>query len=654
MATFLRLAVLAVMGLMLVGGGPLPCATGQTQETPAEKAAKQLKLALGIKPKQAALDEIDVPAEADQATCRIESAAKSLKLPGWIVRDATGRTLRVFLDTDKDNALDQWSFYRNGMEVYRDIDTTKNNKPDQHRWMGTAGIRWGVDANEDGKIEAWKMISGDEVATEAFLAVREGDAARFAALLLTADELAGLKLGTEMAATASDRLTQASADFPSFARSQSSIKPDSKFVHFGSQRPCLIPAGPDVGAQDLIFYDRGSAVFENGDELAQLDLGTMIRVGEAWRLVELPAVADATNTVANGGLFFNLPGVGESDVAAANPAGGALSELFAKWEELDGKLKDAKAGAETEKLQRERAIVFQDLILGSQTDDDRRNWTRQMTDTVTSAFQGGVFDGGLEVLSEVSTRLKKESVTSDLDYIAWRSLSARYTRELQADEDDRSSATERFMKDLEGFIGDWPKSEFTPEALMQLALYTEVNSAGDPEAAGALYARVVKDFPDSPLASRARGAQLRLTVAGKTLPFKGKAIGGQEFDLQDPRWRGKAVVLFFWVKWSPTCGDDFKELQRLAAKYKDDLMVVGVNLDEKREDATAFLKQNPNANWPNLYEDGGLEGSPLATQLGITAPPMVVLVDKDGKGVDATLAVAELDREIQRLNRRGE
>lgn len=654
MSTFIKLTGLAVLGMILAGGGAWSHASGQTQETPEEKAAKQLKLALGIKPKQAAADEIDVPAEADQATCKIESAAKSLKVPGWIVRDPAGRTLRVFLDTDKDNALDQWSFFRNGLEVYRDIDTTKNNKPDQHRWVGTAGIRWGVDANEDGKIEAWKMISGDEAATEAFHAVREGDAARFAALLLTAEELAGLKLGAAMNATVGDKLKKAASDFPAFAKSQGAIKSDSKFVHFGSQRPCLIPAGPGGGEQDLIVYDRGAAVFENGDALAQLDLGTMIRVGEAWRLVELPAVAGGENVVANGGLFFSFPGVGEVDVAGSNPASGAMSELFAKWESLDARLKEAKAGAETEKLQRERATVFLDLILGSQTDDDRRNWTRQMTDTVTSAFQGGLFDGGLEVLSEVSTRLKKESVTSDLDYIAWRSLSARYTRELQGDEGERSSATERFMKDLEGFIGDWPTSEFAPEALMQLALYTEVNNAGDPDAAGALYARVVRDFPESPLAPRARGAQLRLTVSGKALPFKGKAIGGQEFDLQDPRWRGKAVVLFFWVTWSPTNGDDFRELQRLAAKYKDDLAVVGVNLDEKREDAAAFLKQNPNANWPNLYEEGGLESSPLATQLGITAPPMVVLVDKEGKAVDTTLAVAELDREIQRLNRRGE
>ena len=75
---------------------------------------------------------------------------------GWVVRDATGRLLRAFLDSNADNKIDLWCYYNNGVEVYRDVDGNYNSKADQYRWLGTAGIRWGIDKDEDGKIDKVK------------------------------------------------------------------------------------------------------------------------------------------------------------------------------------------------------------------------------------------------------------------------------------------------------------------------------------------------------------------------------------------------------------------------------------------------------------------------------------------------------------------
>ena len=69
-------------------------------------------------------------------------------------------------DTNGDNLVDQWSYFRDGIEVYRDIDANFNGKADQYRWLGTAGTRWGLDKNEDGKIDTWKNISAEEVTAE--------------------------------------------------------------------------------------------------------------------------------------------------------------------------------------------------------------------------------------------------------------------------------------------------------------------------------------------------------------------------------------------------------------------------------------------------------------------------------------------------------
>ena len=71
--------------------------------------------------------------------------------------------LRRFVDTNDDNVVDQWSYYKDGLEVYRDIDSTFNGKADQYRWFNTGGSRWAIDANEDGVIDSWKSISAEEV-----------------------------------------------------------------------------------------------------------------------------------------------------------------------------------------------------------------------------------------------------------------------------------------------------------------------------------------------------------------------------------------------------------------------------------------------------------------------------------------------------------
>ena len=83
-------------------------------------------------------------------------------MTGWLVLGPAGQTLRRYMDSDGDGEVDQFSYYRSGVEVYRDVDTNANNKVDQSRWLNIGGARWGVDANEDGKIDSWKRISAEE------------------------------------------------------------------------------------------------------------------------------------------------------------------------------------------------------------------------------------------------------------------------------------------------------------------------------------------------------------------------------------------------------------------------------------------------------------------------------------------------------------
>src|SRR5919204_6990193 len=99
------------------------------------------------------------PSQQEQALCTVELVTGKNGGSGWLVRDSRGRPLRRFFDTNGDKHIDVWSYYLDGVEVYREIDSTFENKgPDQYRWLNSGGMKWGLDTNRDGKIDTWKAI----------------------------------------------------------------------------------------------------------------------------------------------------------------------------------------------------------------------------------------------------------------------------------------------------------------------------------------------------------------------------------------------------------------------------------------------------------------------------------------------------------------
>ncbi len=609
--------------------------------------AEEIKKALAIKPNQADVD-YDQVADDDVKNCRIERAKDVIGIPGWIVRDAAGRQLRKFLDLNQDGQLDQWSFFKNGIEVYRDIDSNYDRKTDQYRWLGTAGTRWGKDDDQDGRIDAWQMISAEEVAAEVFYAIRQNDRNRFLRLLITPTELESLKLPSRLNDSVIAGLKKASAEFEGFVKAQKAIKSNSEFVHFGSSRPNLIAGEPKQ--PELIIYDHASAVFQTGSEFSQLSLGTLVQVGTTFRALELPGVVEPGKAVANGGVFYPVGEMGDA-TAQSRPdsANEKVMELYARTEELNKKLQGAKPSAQTESLQAQRADLLWQIIEASSNDEDRANWIRNATDAITSAYQEGLYPSGLEALGSIKTKLTSLKETSELDYLAWRELMARFSHAVEGTPKERAAATEQYLKDLESFAESFPKSEFAAESMMNLALYAEVSDGADTKTALKWYEQVERLFPEQADGKRAAGARVRLTAEGKALNFVGTQINDRKFSLNS--LQGKVVVIHYWATWCDACTAEFEEFQRLAAKYQGDLVFVGACLDDEPQTVKDYLAQNRSINWIQLYEPGGIESSPLAQQLGIPTLPWILLVDKEGKVVNANCSALELDREIQRLNK---
>jgi thioredoxin-like negative regulator of GroEL len=92
-----------------------------------------------------------------------------------------------------------------------------------------------------------------------------------------------------------------------------------------------------------------------------------------------------------------------------------------------------------------------------------------------------------------------------------------------------------------------------------------------------------------------------------------------------------------------------KLLRGLQARYqRAGLQIVGVNIDNQREQAAEFLSTNA-LPWVHLHEDGGLESSPLAKQFGVQTLPTTMLIDSKGRVVDHNIGAAELDDAIEKL-----
>ena len=159
-------------------------AWGAAGSAPAAPTAAQI---LSFSPHQPGID-CTTPAADQVKNCKV-GLIKGRKGSGWLMTDATGNSVRRFYDSNDDNKIDVWCYYKDGIEVYREVDSNFNGKPDQYRWLHTAGSRWGVDINEDGRIDSWKVISPEEVSQEILRAVATQNLARLQALVIQDSEL---------------------------------------------------------------------------------------------------------------------------------------------------------------------------------------------------------------------------------------------------------------------------------------------------------------------------------------------------------------------------------------------------------------------------------------------------------------------------------
>ncbi|AFD07464.1 TlpA family protein disulfide reductase [Solitalea canadensis] len=115
--------------------------------------------------------------------------------------------------------------------------------------------------------------------------------------------------------------------------------------------------------------------------------------------------------------------------------------------------------------------------------------------------------------------------------------------------------------------------------------------------------------------------------------FNAIDINGKPIKLSD--YKGKVVYMDVWASWCKPCVGEIPFGRTLEEKYKDrkDIIFITVSIDKKTDDWKSGLQKNNPAGTP-LYVEGAFGGL-FAKSYGINSIPRFVIIDKNGKFIDA-------------------
>ncbi len=112
----------------------------------------------------------------------------------------------------------------------------------------------------------------------------------------------------------------------------------------------------------------------------------------------------------------------------------------------------------------------------------------------------------------------------------------------------------------------------------------------------------------------------------KAAYFKLPKIDNLSDSLSLDDFKGKKLILNFWASWCEPCKEETKELNKIYEKLKDSVMVVGINIWDKREKSLEFIKAF-DIKFLNLFAP---RGNPISVNYGITGIPETIVIDENG------------------------
>jgi len=595
---------------------------------------------------------VDYDNPVDQAAidaCKVEIVKDAQdRTVGYALRDGQNKLLRRFIITNGGKFLNQWSYYQDGFEVYRESDLDGDRSLDECRWMNQGGAR--IATVRGGKIVGWKRISAEEASKMAVQALVSNDQELLDSLIATPEELAAAGLPPAVVAKVTADAAKRAERVQELLKSLSGWSEKTVWNRFDGAMPHAIPADPASGLEkDVVLYEN-AVIFagapvdsaEQQAKLSFLQVPEMIQIGEVWKFVDLPRAVDpekpvvATVSGIRSALFeTSAAGLPEHDEETES----ALRAL-ADYDRANGDLISSGDKKEAARFHFERIPLLQAVVKAVKDPEDRLGYSKQVVDSLVAAYQTGAYPQGRKAVDGL---IEKGGPLAS--YTSYRLIGADFIMANEEPGGNFVANQKKWMSDLEEFLKKFPKSDEAPEVWLQLGSSNEFNAEEDQ--AREDYAKLVESFPDSPAGKKAAGALRRLDLVGKSLAIKGAGADGQTVDTA--ALQGKTVLVVFWASWGgQAVRREVPDLMKLAGTYQDKgFQVVGVCLDNDKADLEAFQKET-NLDWPQIFEPGGIEGR-LAAEFGIISLPTMFLIDSQGKVVDRGLrSASEVERQLEK------
>jgi hypothetical protein len=274
------------------------------------QAAKAKKSAatqiLEFRPTQSGVD-YDTPTDpAAIEACKVETSSDpKRKSYTYALRDGQGKLLRRFMDTNGDGKLDQWSYYQDGFEVYRENDLDGDKSLDECRWLNAGGTR--IARVEGGQIKTWKQISAEEASKVLVQSLVTGKLPLLETVLATPEEIEEAGLSPEDAKKVTPPGAERVAQIQALRESLVGWNKDTVWNRFDCTYPHVIPADPGLGlSKEIMLYENavifaglpvGQQTAQNSGKVAFLQVPEVIRLGEVWKFVSLPRAIDPDKPV---------------------------------------------------------------------------------------------------------------------------------------------------------------------------------------------------------------------------------------------------------------------------------------------------------------------------------------------------------------------
>ncbi len=422
--------------------------------------------------------EYDSPSDASAiAACKVETVMSGKKHVGYALRDGQGKLLRRFVDINGNGVLDQWSYYQDGFEVYRESDLNDDKSLDECRWMNAAGTR--IATVSGTRITGWKRLSAEEASKVLVQALVWGDLPLLETVLATSEELSSLGLPKpvieQTAAASARRVEQVKA----LQKDLKGWTGQTIWNRLDAMLPHLIPADAGAG-QDVLLYEN-AVIFAgapeapiNPKDVTFLQAPELVKVGESWKFVELPRAVDPSKAI------VAAEGIVRAAIYGAQGAGGgpdsrnpALDEALRALAKFDAEHVNDVAKKDVAQFHVGRIPLLRAVIKVAPP-EDQLGYTKQVADSLAAAYQTGFFPKGLELLDALSGEGSKIA-----SYAVFRKISTEFAAANEEPGANPLQNQKKWMAGLKAFLDKYPKADEAPDALLQLASSFEFNAEED-------------------------------------------------------------------------------------------------------------------------------------------------------------------------------